>query len=133
MSEGAGGRRKPLDFLRQIVNVVLAESNLPPQVMNDIKKMIARAEDKYRFSVFGGDVRKLKDYFESPEFEDLINVVKSAHTDKVKALEVLLKILEKAKEAYKDYPDIVAVIEKKIEEVKRILEEREKELKSEKR
>ncbi|NPA04813.1 MAG: hypothetical protein GXO09_01780 [Crenarchaeota archaeon] len=109
--EKTSGRK--VDFLRQIVNRVLAESQLPRQVVEDVRRMVGRAEDKYKFSAFGGDIRRLADYISSREFDDLVNLLKGAD-----ALNVLIEILERAKEAYRDYPEVVKAIEERLEEIK---------------
>ncbi len=109
------GPRK-IDFLRQIVNRVLVEEQkLPPQLVDDIRKQVAQAEDKYGFSAFGGDVAKLAEYLKSKDFDNLIASFKA-----VDALHVLEKILLKAKEYYKDYSEIVEAIDKRLDEIKRV-------------
>lgn len=111
---------KKIDFLRQIVNPILVEeTQLPPQIIEDIRKQVANAEDKYKFSAFGGDVRKLAEYIKSKDFDLLLSTFKA-----VDGLRVLEKILEKAKEEYKDYADVVEAIDTRLEEIRRLLAEK---------
>jgi len=107
--------RKPLDFLRQIVNPILAKYSvrLPRQIIDDVRKSIGRAEDKYKFSSYGGDITKLADYLRSRDFDEVISIVKGAD-----AMNILIEILEAAKNAYKEYPEVVKAIEERIEELR---------------
>ncbi len=102
-----------IDFLRHIVNRVLAEANAPRQLVDDVRKLVGRAEDTYKFSVFGGDVRRLADYLRSREFDDLVAVFRSTGS-----LNLLVTILEKAKQAYSDYDEVVEAIEQRLKELK---------------
>lgn len=107
--------KKPLDFLRQIVNPILAKysARLPRQVIDDIRRSIGRAEDRYKFSSYGGDISKLADYLRSRDFDEVISIVKG-----VDAMNILVEILETAKDAYKEYLEVVKAIEERIEELK---------------
>ncbi|UXD21231.1 hypothetical protein IPA_01565 [Ignicoccus pacificus DSM 13166] len=111
----------PKDFLRQIVNPTLLEFEIPAQVLIEIRKKIEAAENKYNFSAFGGDVKNLVKFLQSPEWKELVALFEAAN-----AKVALIKILENAKEAYKDYPEVVKAIEEALkalekgEEVKAI-------------
>ena len=107
------------DFLRHIVNRVLASSKLPRQVVDDIRRMVGRAEDKYKFHAFGGDIRRLAEYLRSQEFNELIMLVKSVRVEKGEEppVEVLKRILLEAREAYKDIPEVVAAIDERLKEL----------------
>lgn len=107
--------KKPLDFLRQIVNPILAKYSvrLPRQVIDDVRKSIGRAEDRYKFSSYGGNIVKLGDYLRSRDFDEVISIVKGAD-----AMNILVEILETAREAYKEYPEVVKAVEERIEELK---------------
>ena len=111
----------PKDFLRQIVNPTLLEFEIPAQVLIEIRKKIEAAENKYNFSAFGGDVKNLVKFLQSPEWKELVALFEAAN-----AKAALIKILENAKEAYKDYPEVVKAIEEALkalekgEEVKAI-------------
>ncbi|MCE4601834.1 MAG: hypothetical protein F7B18_01480 [Desulfurococcales archaeon] len=86
------------DFLRHIVNRVLADyaEKVPSNVIDDIRKHIGRAEDRYRFTIFGGDPRKLAEYLDSEEWSDLMEYLKNLH------MEWILKaVLEKLAEEYR--------------------------------
>ena len=47
------------DFLRHIANPIISlnTGKLALSVVDDIKKRLGRAEDKYRFSIYNGDQR----------------------------------------------------------------------------
>ncbi len=109
---------KKVDFLRHIVNRELASSDIPPQVIEDIKRILGRAEDKYRFDAYGGDIRNLAKFLESSDFNDLVAVIKSSQTPTT--VDIMIRILEKTKEIYSDYEDLVAIISKKINELKEL-------------
>ncbi|NOZ88812.1 MAG: hypothetical protein GXO15_02685 [Crenarchaeota archaeon] len=113
MSVTATAKRK--DFLRHIVNRVLASPDAPKQIVDDIRRLVGRAEDKYKFHAFGGDVRRLADYIRSREFEDLIMVAKSDRSGK--GVEILRRILEEAKKAYSDIPEVVQAIEERLKQL----------------
>jgi hypothetical protein len=102
--------RRKIDFLRHIVNRVLASSDVPQQFIDDVKKLVGKAEDKYKFDAFSGDIRKLADYIRSRDFDDLVTLLKSND----KGLEILRKILEEAKKAYSDIPEIVEAIDERL-------------------
>ncbi|BEP17613.1 hypothetical protein PYJP_09650 [Pyrofollis japonicus] len=102
--------RRKIDFLRHIVNRVLASSDVPQQFIDDVKKLVGKAEDKYKFDAFSGDIRKLADYIRSRDFDDLVTLLKSND----KGLEILKKILEEAKKAYSDIPEIVEAIDERL-------------------
>ncbi len=71
------------DFLRHIVNRVLSNyaEKVPANILDDIRKHIGRAEDKYRFTVFGGDPSKLVDYFNSDDWRDLVEYLRNLHME----------------------------------------------------
>ena len=116
---------RKIDFLRHIVNRVLAESKLSPQLIEDVRKRIGYAEEKYKFSAFGGDVRKLADYLKSREFDELVTVFKSGN-----ALDKLVEILKIAREKYSDLEDVVAAIDEAIAKVEKVKAEAEKQTES---
>ena len=118
LSSGVARMAKKLDFLRQIVNRVLAESKMPSQAVDDIRKQIAYAEERYKFSSFGGNVEKLADYILSKDFNTLIQSFKSAN-----AIDELKKILNKAIEAYNDVPSVVEAIRRRLEEIEKLRQE----------
>ncbi len=108
------GRAVPKDFLRQIVNPTLLEFEIPVQVLSEIRKKLEAAENKYNFSAFGGDVRRLADFLRSPLWQEIVSLFESAD-----ALPALIKILERAKEAYKDYPEVVQAIEEALKNLEK--------------
>ncbi len=105
------------DFLRHIVNTMLSELVVKRReilgIMDEARKLIAKAENKYRFSSFGGNPEKLADYISSDEFKLVIDLFKS-----VNAVDVLIEILEKTRKYYNDLPVVVEAINKRIEELR---------------
>ncbi len=97
--------RPTKDFIRNIANHVLSEAagKLPLNVFNEIKNRIARAEDKYRFTIYGGDPRRLVDYLDSDEWRELAAYAKNLNADWV-----LARILEKLIDEYKESCPIVS-------------------------
>ncbi len=104
------------DFLRQIVNPVLIEFDIPQQILNEIRKKLEKAENKYKFSAFDGDPKRLADFLRSPDWKEVVTLLKQAKLEAVAR-----KILEKVIESYD------------IEEVKKAAEEALKELKESKK
>jgi hypothetical protein len=105
------------DFLRHIVNRKLSElSNKYKGLLNhtdEIRKLIALAEAKYKFSSFGGDPENLAKYLLSEDFDLVINSFKAAN-----ALDALRSILEEARKAYSDLPAVVDAIDKVLSRIK---------------
>ena len=87
------------DFLRQIVNKVISESSgkISASVMEDLKVRFARAEDKFSFSAFGGDPRRIADFLSSEEWTDIVEYAKN-----VNITWLLEAILKKLAEEYKE-------------------------------
>jgi hypothetical protein len=87
------------DFLRQIVNKVISESSgkISASVMEDLKVRFARAEDKFSFSAFGGDPRRITDFLSSEEWTDIVEYAKN-----VNVTWLLEAILKKLAEEYKE-------------------------------
>ena len=95
----------PADFLRHIVNKVLAESKASWQVSSDVKKTVGIAEDKYKFSAYGGNPARLADYLNSRDFDDVLNILKSSGL-----LSLAESMLERVIEEYSDYPEVVELL-----------------------
>ena len=87
------------DFLRHIVNKVISESSgkISASVMEDLKVRFARAEDKFSFSAFGGDPRRIADFLSSEEWTDIVEYAKN-----VNVTWLLEAILKKLAEEYKE-------------------------------
>ncbi len=101
---------KKIDFLRHIVNYVLASKiDIAKQVADDVRKMVEKAEEKYKFSAFGGDVKRLVDYLRSPDFDELVKFLRDAGK-----IDLLDEILRLAKEKYKNIPEIVEAIDARL-------------------
>ncbi|MCE4617120.1 MAG: hypothetical protein F7C32_00845 [Desulfurococcales archaeon] len=100
------------DFLRNIVNTKLSVNSdrLPAALIEDLREEVGRAEEKYKFSVYGGDVKRLVDYLNSSDFEKIVMLAR-AHN----ALWIVREILEEAKKEYSGYPEIVNAINKRLE------------------
>lgn len=101
------------DFLRHIVNAKLAEySKRRKDVVNiidEVRKLISKAETKYGFSSFGGNPEKLANYLKSEDFELVISTFKS-----VNAVDILIDILREVADRYKDLPRVKETIEELI-------------------
>jgi len=97
------------DFLRHIVNPVVEEyvekGVLTAKDAIELKKLLHAAEEKYKFSIYGGDPSNLADYLNSSDFRDLVNFLKSCQ-----AIEVLTEILGRAREVYVDYPLVLEAL-----------------------
>ena len=93
------------DFLRQIVNKVISESSgrISINVMEDLKVKFARAEDKFGFSVFGGDPRRVADFLSSEDWADIVEYARN-----VNVLWLLEAILRRLAEEYRDECSVVA-------------------------
>ena len=108
------------DFLRNIVNHVLAENSdkLPPSFVDDLRETLGRIEVKYGFSSIDGDPSKLADFILSSDFEDLIILSRNQ-----KALWVMKEILEITKEEYSDLPEVVSAVETRLSNLEKGFEE----------
>jgi hypothetical protein len=65
--------------------------------MEDLKVRFARAEDKFSFSAFGGDPRRIADFLSSEEWADIVE-----YSRNVNVTWLLEAILKKLAEEYKD-------------------------------
>jgi hypothetical protein len=65
--------------------------------MEDLKVRFARAEDKFSFSAFGGDPRRIADFLSSEEWTDIVEYAKN-----VNVTWLLEAILKKLAEEYKE-------------------------------
>lgn len=121
--QASGECRPTKDFLRHVVNHVLAEAadKMPVAVFNDLRASFSRGEDKYGFALFGGNPMRLLDYFASEDWRKLVDYVKNMNVEWV-----LIKILDALYEAYKDTCPPVAARAKEIAEELRKIEAREK-------
>jgi len=111
------------DFLRNIVNHVLAEAaeKLPVNVLNEIKNRLARAEDKYRFSIYGGKPIRLVDYLSSDDWAELVQYASNLNVEWV-----LIDILRALEEAYREScPQVAQQARKALEEILRLQESRD--------
>lgn len=87
------------DFVRHIVNAVLAEegNNLSPRIIQEISGLFAHYEEKYRFSIYGGDIVNLAKFFSSSDFKEVVSIFRSNNV-----IHLLEKILAKSLEEYGD-------------------------------
>ncbi len=104
------------DFLRHIVNPKLStymkKHRIPANLVDEIKKNLIEAENKYGFSSFGGNPEKLRDYLNSSDFKLLISIFRSG-----KILNLLEEILQETREKYYDLKLVVETIEKILREL----------------
>lgn len=105
------------DFLRQIVNPTLIEFDIPQQLLNEIRKKLERAENKYKFSAFDGDPKRLADFLRSPDWKEIVTLLKQAKLEAVAR-----KILEKVIESY-DIEEVKKAAEEALKEIKESKEE----------
>jgi hypothetical protein len=95
------------DFLRQVVVRVLTPNKLDPAKLEDARKILGKAETKYKFSSFGGDPQNLVVFLLSPEFTDLILVI---------GVQLSLKLLDEIEKEY-DIPAVKEAVKKIREEL----------------
>ncbi|MCQ4336985.1 MAG: hypothetical protein NO130_06340 [Sulfolobales archaeon] len=95
------------DFLRQVVVRVLTPNKLDPAKLEDARKILGKAETKYKFSSFGGDPQNLVMFLLSPEFIDLILVI---------GVQLSLKLLDEIEKEY-DIPAVKEAVKKIREEL----------------
>ena len=112
------------DFLRHIVNPKLSTSlrrkkSLKNHV-DEIRKFIIEAENKYRFSRFNGNPENLAEYLVSEDFTLLVKLFKNADS-----LDILEEILREVREKYGDLPRVVEAVDKALEIVRKAYKERE--------
>ncbi len=104
------------DFLRHIVNPKLSEYSKTRKhlisVLDEVRKLIASAEDQYGFSIYGGSLDNLAKYISSSDFDLVINILKSAN-----ALDILEDILKTVIEKYGDVESVVEAARKRLEEI----------------
>jgi len=62
------------DFLRQIVNPTLIEFDISQQLLNEIRKKLERAENKFKFSAFDGDPKGLAEFFKSSDWKEVVMI-----------------------------------------------------------
>ncbi|MDP8002629.1 MAG: hypothetical protein ACP5I6_04815 [Caldisphaera sp.] len=112
------------DFMRNIVNNVLSELSvkIPVNVSEEIRKRIGYAEAKYKFSIYGGNPIKIKDYLLSEEWNDLVSFVKSLHLN-----DILKSILDRLYNEYNQSCPQVAEIAKNISDNLSMPQENKKE------
>ncbi|MCQ4345141.1 MAG: hypothetical protein RXQ70_03090 [Sulfolobaceae archaeon] len=95
------------DFLRQVVVRVLTPNKLDPAKLEDARKILGKAETRYKFSSFGGDPQNLVAFLLSPEFTDLILVI---------GVQLSLKLLDEIEKEY-DIPAVKEAVKKIREEL----------------
>jgi len=103
-----------VDFVRHIVNPILSrvidvEKGEHVKILDEIRGIISDYEEKYGFSVYGGEVDKLVDFLNSSDFDYLVKVF-----DTYGLRDALVDILEEALEAYRSHGEISKAIESRI-------------------
>lgn len=105
------------DFLRHIAMPVIAEhaSKYPPPVIEDAKKWLANAENKYRFSIYGGDPRRIAEFLASEDWSDFVTSLRGS-----KAEELAVAILERLiKEYGGGCPEVAEAAQRALDKLKR--------------
>lgn len=95
------------DFLRHIASRVLTPNTLDVKRLDDVRRLLAMAENKYKFSSYGGDPKRLVDYLRSPDFTELTLVI---------GIDLTKKLLEEIINDYDDN-DIKSAAKKLLEEL----------------
>ena len=103
-----------VDFVRHIVNPILSrvidvEKGEHVKILDEIRGIISDYEEKYGFSIYGGEVDKLVDFLNSSDFDYLVKVF-----DTYGLRDALVNILEEALEAYRSHGEISKAIESRI-------------------
>jgi len=118
-SDGACRVRR--DFLRHIAMPVIAEqaSRYPPPVIEDAKKWLANAENKYRFSIYGGDPRRIAEFLASEDWSDFVASLRGS-----KAEDLAVAILERLIREYGEgCPEVAEAAQRALERLRRGVEE----------
>ena len=106
-----------LDFLRQIMNVKMAEKVREKKsllvIMDEARKIVAKSENKYGFSIYGGNPEKITDFLRSDDFDLLVHLFKSAN-----AVDVLIEILEETAKNYSSLPGVAEAVRERIEKLR---------------
>lgn len=104
------------DFLRHIANPLISKysSRLPLSLIDDLKKKLGRAEDKYRFSIYNGDPLRIAKYLESEDFLDLVKYVKALNNEWI--LEEILRAL--ADEYMEECPSVAEKAREALRKIK---------------
>jgi len=74
--------------------------------IDEVRKLIFEAENKYRFSIYNGDPSNLAAYLMSEDFKLVLNIFESANS-----LDILEEILLEARKKYSDIITVVNAIE----------------------
>ncbi len=117
MAMGDKACRVRKDFLRHIAMPVIAEqaSRYPPPVVEDAKKWLANAENKYKFSVYGGDPKRIAEFLASEDWRDFLASLRGS-----KAEDLAVTILERLIKEYRDgCPEVSEAAQRALEKLKR--------------
>ncbi|ABP95866.1 MULTISPECIES: hypothetical protein [Metallosphaera] len=95
------------DFLRNIASRILTPTTLDLKRLDDVRRLLAAAESKYKFSSYGGDPKRLVEYFQSPDFTELVLVL---------GVDLSKKLLQEVISSYSD-KDIQAAAKKALDEI----------------
>ncbi len=117
MGQDVGENCRPSkDFVRHIVNHVLSSvaEKLPISVFNELRARFSRAEEKYKFSIFGGSPHNLSKYLRSEDFEALLAYARTTGSEWV-----LAEILENLLSSYQSScPEVAEVAKEMLEAIK---------------
>ncbi|MEM4481437.1 MAG: hypothetical protein QXK88_04730 [Desulfurococcaceae archaeon] len=106
-----------MDFLRHIVNPIINKHielrTLELKEAAEVKRALYQAEEKYKFSIYNGEPSNLIHFLNSEDFETLVELFKSSS-----ALNVLVEILERAGEVYKENRSLYETIKSALSLIK---------------
>jgi len=104
------------DFIRNIVNVkiskYLREKKLATNFIDEVKKQLVEAEDRYGFNSYSGDPEKLGEYLLSSDFKIVVDLFRSAGEKML-----LRDILVEAREKYRGLGKVVEAIDRVLEKL----------------
>ena len=99
-----------MDFLRHIFNPIIDKyvrsGKLSSKEAIEAKKMVYQAEEKFKFSAYGGNPANLVYYFKSDDFSSLIKLLSSSS-----AGDILIEVLEETKSSYSEIKELNEVID----------------------
>ncbi len=117
MASGDRACRVRKDFLRHIAMPVISEfaSRYPAPVIEDAKKWLANAENKFRFSIYGGDPRRVAEFLASEDWSDFVASLRGS-----KAVDLAVAILERlVKEYSEECPEVAEAAQRALEKLKK--------------
>ena len=113
MAESDRGCSPRRDFLRHIAMPAISRiaGEFPPSVIEDAKKWLSNAENKYRFSIYGGDPKRVIEYLYSEDWRDFVTSLKGSNAERI-AEEILRALVEAYKE---ECPEVAGAASRALE------------------